>query len=106
MRALVGLIFGLDKTRPVPMWDEDGKRIGYVAPVPEIPAVRDFCDFCHCAFEHRVQWLPKRRRRTCSTSCAVSLRKRLKQARAMERFRVARAARWLSWPKEVVLDGE
>ncbi len=98
-------VTGYDATRPVPMWDADGRRLDYVAPVATV-AVRDVCEFCLQSFEHRARWLMTRRRRTCSPVCAALLRKRIKSARGNAKFQAARAARWLSYPKEVVADGE
>lgn len=75
---------------------------GRPASPPPPPVVR-VCEFCRNTFAHTGR--ADRPRRTCTLVCAAGLRKRKKQHRALERFRAARAAKWLSFPKEEVVDG-
>ena len=85
------MVCGYDPTRPVPTWDEYGRRIAHVSPFAMAAAGHAVCEVCGNTHSGRY--------RTCSSRCGALLRYRLK--RALLRTKKT----WLSFPKEEVLDG-
>ena len=73
---------------------------------PPKPPLCKLCEFCKSAYAIASPFKRARSRRTCSMSCAAGLRWRKKAERHRAKTRAARAARFLSFPKEVVVDGE
>ncbi len=89
MSRLCFALMGYDPSRKVVSFDVPRSR-------PRLRTLLPLCVVC------LLNTVTRPNHSTCSTGCAGTLRRRNKEKRARDAFRAAHAAKFLTFPKEII----